>query len=194
MVGECGTNMAMAASPKRKQRPPLDRARLEELALTYVSRFATTRAKLINYLARKLRERGWDGEASGEPPLDELAERLVRLGYVDDRAYAVAKARSLTAKGYGRRRVRQALAHAGIGEEDSGEADELAAAEALRAALRFARRRALGPYASARPDPRGRERALAAMVRAGHDFRLARALIDLDPGEIPNGEEILNIG
>ena len=64
---------------------------------------------------RKLRERGWDGD--GEPPLEDLADRMVRLGYVDDRAYALSKARSLTGRGYGERRVRQALVIAGIDEE-----------------------------------------------------------------------------
>ena len=91
MVGDCGTNMAMGARNPRKPRPPLDAAKLDELALSYVGRFATSRAKLINYVKRKLRERGWDGD--GEPPLDALADRLVQLGYVDDRAYALSKAR-----------------------------------------------------------------------------------------------------
>ena len=192
MVGDCGTNMAMAARQPRKPRPPLDAAKLEELALSYVGRFATSRAKLRVYLNRKLRERGWAG--SGAPPVDALADRMARLGYVDDRAFALAKARSLTSRGYGSRRVRQALSQAGIGEEDSGDAHELATAEAYEAALRYARRKRIGPYADSRPDPRHRERALAAMIRAGHGFRLARAVIDLDPGEIPDREELSNLG
>ena len=105
MVTECGTKMAMSASKPRKPRPPLDAVRLDELALSYVSRFATSRAKLLSYLRRKLHERGWGEE--GDPPLESLADRLVRLGYVDDRAYALSKARSLTGRGYGGRRVRQ---------------------------------------------------------------------------------------
>ena len=52
----------MAARKPRKPRPPLNAAKLEELALGYVGRFATSRAKLLSYLKRKLRERGWDGD------------------------------------------------------------------------------------------------------------------------------------
>ena len=66
---DCGTNMAMttrtstdATGPSARRRP-LDPARLEELALAYVARFATSAAKLERYLPRKLRERGWDGRA-----------------------------------------------------------------------------------------------------------------------------------
>jgi regulatory protein len=177
--------MAMAASPHRKPRPPLNAAKLDELALSYVGRFATTRAKLTAYLARKLRERGWDGE--GEPPIEDLADRLTRLGYVDDRAYALAKARSLSGRGYGRRRLSQALAIAGVDVEQGEDARLLAESEAVEAALRFARRRSLGPFAPSRAsDPGERERALASMIRAGHPFGLARAIIDLDPGETPD--------
>ena len=188
MVGDCGTNMAMASRRPRKPRPPLTAAKLEELALHYVGRFATSRAKLISYLKRKLRERGWEG--AGEPDLDCLAAKLVGLGYVDDRAYAVSKARSLTSRGYGERRVGQALALAGIGEDDGTEARSLAQGDSVNAALRFARRRSLGPFAKTAPDPRERERALAAMVRAGHRFALARAIIDLEPGSEADPESL----
>ena len=180
--------MAMGASNPRKPRPPLDAAKLEELALSYVSRFATSRAKLLTFLKRKLRERGWKEDC--EPPLDGLADRLVRLGYIDDRAYALSKARSLTGRGYGGRRVQQALRLAGIAEEEAGEARNLAKADAVESALRFARRRSLGPFAAERPDPRRREREMAAMIRAGHGFGLARAIIDLNPGEIPDLETL----
>jgi regulatory protein len=183
--------MAMNASNPRRPRPPLNSAKLDELALSYVGRFATSRAKLITYLRRKLRERGWGDD--GEPALDRLADRLVRLGYVDDRAYALSKARSLTGRGYGERRVRQALGIAGIGDEEARDARELAEAEAVESALRFARRRSIGPFAAERPDPRRREREMAAMVRAGHGFGLARAIIDLKPGEIPDFEELAKL-
>lgn len=191
MVGDCGTNMAMAMKHRRKTPPPLTASKLEEMALNYVGRFATSRAKLIGYLARKLRERGWEGEEN--PPLEELADRFVQLGYVDDRAYALSKARALTGRGYGERRVNQALALAGIGEEEGAEARTLAEQDAVRAALRYAERRKIGPYAHQKTDIAGRERALAAMVRAGHRFQIARLIVDLMPGEKPDIEEQLNL-
>ena len=191
MVWDCGTNMAMAMQQRRNSRPPLTAAKLEEMALNYVGRFATSRAKLITYLARKLRERGWDG--ASEPGLEELADRFVTLGYVDDRAFALSKARSLTGRGYGERRVQQALAMAGIGEEEAIPARTFAEEGAVAAALRFAQRRGIGPYAQQLPDQAQRERALAAMVRAGHRFPIARAIIDLKPGENPDNQVILNL-
>lgn len=170
----------MALSPARRTPPPLDQAKLQDLALRYVGRYATTRAKLLAYLARKLRERGWDGQR--EPDLEALADRIAELGYVDDAAYAVSKSRSLSARGYGKRRLSQQLRIAGIGEEDSRAAFDLAEAEAVEAALRYAQRRRLGPFAATAADRHEREKWIAAMVRAGHGFGLARAIASLAPG------------
>lgn len=166
--------------PGRKRRPPLDGEALRELALAYVGRFATTRSKLAAYLRRKLRERGWAGER--EPDVALLVESLAERKYVDDEAFALAKSRSLVERGYGSRRVRQALHAAGVDEEDGAEARSLAEEQSAQAALRFARRRRLGPFAEVAPDRERRDKALAAMVRAGHDFDLSRAIIDLAPG------------
>lgn len=183
--------MAMAARQSRQPRQPLNAAKLEEMALNYAGRFATSRSKMLTYLRRKLRERGWGG--AGDPPIEQLADRLVELGYVDDRVYALAKARSLTGRGYGERRVRQALALAGIDEEHGTDARDLAGEQAVAAAIRFAKRRSLGPFAQEEVDQRERERALAAMIRAGHRLVLARAIIDLKPGENPDSEQLSNL-
>ena len=77
--------------PPRKPRP-LDPARLEELALAYVARFATSGGKLEQYLIRKVRERGWEADRPADPRA--IVERFVELGYLDDEAYARAKSGS----------------------------------------------------------------------------------------------------
>jgi regulatory protein len=182
----------MRRSTQRKPRPPLDAERLNEMALAYVGRFATTRARLRSYLERKIRERGWDGAPAD---VGAIAERCAALGYVDDAAYALSKSRSMTGRGYGERRVEQSLRIAGVEEPDAIGAREHAHSEAVEAAVRFAERRRLGPFASEPPDRKGRERALATMIRAGHGFSLARAIVDLPPGATINkGDLAENIG
>lgn len=170
----------MARRNGRKPRPPLDPDTLNELALAYVGRFATTRAKLASYLLRKLRERGWASERSAE--VDTIVERLAGLGYIDHAAFALSKSRALTARGYGPRRVSQSLRAAGVDERDSRAARQHAGSEAVESALRFARRRRLGPFGDRVADRHDLERALAAMVRAGHSFELAKAIVSLGPG------------
>lgn len=146
-----------------------------------MAQFATSRAKLRAYLSRKVRERGWSGP--GEPDLDALAQRICALGYVDDAAYALAKAQALAGRGYGKRRLNQRLQVDGIAEEDAAAALDHADAEAVESALRFARRRRLGPFGPPTSDPKQREKAIAAMIRAGHPFALACSIVALEPGE-----------
>lgn len=169
-----------------RQIPPLDPRRLEELALRYVEKFATTRGKLAAYLVRKLRERGWDGATPADP--QGIAERMAALGYIDDRAYAEAKAASLTRRGYGARRVSQALHAAHVDAADAEPALEESARKAFDSALAYARRRRFGPFAADPADERTRERQLAGMIRAGHSFALARRIMAALPGEIPESD------
>ena len=173
----------MADERKRKPKRPYDREGLERLALFYAGRYATTRARLRAYLSRKIAERGWAGE--GEPPVERLVERLAELRYVDDEAFAVSRAASLGRRGYGERRVRDALAAAGIGDEDGRKAREQARSEAWGAALRFAERRRIGPFAAGQGDRASREKAIGAMLRAGHPLDIARRVVTASPGDIP---------
>jgi len=176
-----------AARPSRP-RPPLDEEGLERLGLFYAGRYATTRAKLSAYLVRKVRERGWAG--SGSPPVERLVERFSALGYVDDRAFAEARGASLARRGYGERRVGVALKAAGIGEEDSAGALESAREGAVAAARRYAQRRRLGPYADEPPDRAGRQKAAAAMLRAGHRIDVVRLVLDAGAGEVPDPDSL----
>jgi regulatory protein len=161
----------------RSARPPLEGPQLEELALGYAARFATSAAKLHSYLRRKLRERGWSGE--GEPPVAGIVARLIAAGYVDDAAYAKTKASGLLRRGYGARRVDQALNAAGIDATLRKEAGG-GAPEQRAAAVRMARKRRFGPFGSQRLDRAMRERQIAAMLRAGHPLDSARRIVDAD--------------
>jgi regulatory protein len=165
--------------PRTPRKPrPLGPAKLEELALAYVARFATSAAKVESYLIRKVRERGWEGEQPPQPAA--IVERFVEMGYIDDEAYARAKSGGLLRRGYGPRRVSQALGAAGIAE-DIREEVRAGEAEERRAALAFAARRRFGPWSrsgEAGADRDQRQKQFAAMLRAGHGFDAARAVID----------------
>ncbi len=179
--------MAMKSQRHKRAPQPLGRQELERLALFYAGRYAATRSKLRTYLARKLRERGWEG--AGEPGVEAIVERFAALGYVDDRGFAASRAAALGRRGFGARRVGQALKAAGIDEEDGAAALEQARENAWSSALRFAERRRIGPFAAEPFDRPAREKALGAMLRAGHPVDLARKLVHARPGEIPPQDE-----
>jgi regulatory protein len=165
-------------------KPPLTAASLRDLALHYAARFATTGARLEAYLARKIRERGLAEDEDGrslEIDLPALVARLVELGYVDDDAYARARARDLGARGYGARRVEQTLRAAGVGEGLRA-AHAPGEAASRRAAALMAQKRRLGPFgAKVEGDPlakrKAHEKAVAAMLRAGHQYEHTRFIL-----------------
>jgi regulatory protein len=203
---------------ERKPRKPLTKAQVNDLALAYVARFATSAGKLESYLKRKLRERGFVDDAtadSADPHDDEAYQepfdadaiigpvitRFVEHGYVDDAGYAQSRASGLMHRGYGARRVNQALVQAGIDEQIRADVAP-GESERRRAIVRMAKKRRFGPFAkdteadfsaSTQDDVsldyeerrklndsarKLREKHLAALVRAGHGFSEASVVLD----------------
>jgi len=199
---EKGAEKSRSRADRRALRArPLDPPSLRDLALSYVARFATTGARLEAYLARKLRERGVAEDAEGRPAeldIPGLVSDFAARGYIDDASYARSRSRDLTQRGYGTRRVEQALWAAGVEEEVRCEALP-GEARAREAALLLARKRRFGLFArGAAGDPLGdeddadrspeevsarsrqREKQIAAMLRAGHDYDHVRFILDAD--------------
>jgi regulatory protein len=185
--------MARHPNNPRRPPPPFDAEKLGELALAYVARFATSRARLGRYLTRKVKERGWEGPGDAAAAIAALVEKQANLGFVDDRRFAEARADSLSRRGYGLRRVAQSLWYDGIEAVDSEPVIDARAISAWDTALAFARRRRVGPFAVMPVrDPRERERHIAAFLRAGHSLGIARRIMALEPGASLLDEEALD--
>ena len=163
--------------------------RSSELALRYVGKYRDDPRETPR-LPRAQGARTRLGRRARARSRRRSPSRFAELGYVDDAAYALAKSRALT-----RPRLRQAAAspeaarRRASSEADGEAAREHAEREAVAAALRFAERRRIGPFADApRRSAGAGERRSRAMVRAGHCFALAQgdrrlaagAQIDLD--------------
>lgn len=183
---ETGGAAGRGRRAERRAPRPLDETALRDLALHYAARFATTAARLEAYLARKIRERGLAEDADGRaiaPDISALVARLVERGYVDDDAYARMRARDLAGRGYGSRRVEESLRHAGVGE-GLRRAHAPGEGASRQAAALMARKRRLGPFGSGDPhaDPlaarKAHEKAVAAMLRAGHQYDHAKFILE----------------
>ena len=169
-------NIQECKQGKRVKRP-LTQVQLRDLAMSYVARYATSAAKLERYLARKLRERGWDEGEEAQPDIAGLTARFAELGYIDDEGFARSKSASLMRRGYGKNRVNQALGHDGISaniREDIAPPE----AELRHAALALAKRRRFGPFGLEAPDKAKSEKQIAAMLRAGHNLDSARKMVN----------------
>ena len=141
---------------------------------------------------RSARAHGTDRE-EGAAMVEALIERYLRSGLLDDKAYAEAKAASLTGaaprrghpgeagdEGAGNRPIDAALET--VDEETPGDTE-------LAAAVAFARRRRLGPFRTGgRAEHRDKD--LAALGRVGFSYQMAKRVVDAeDPDNI---EEITN--
>ncbi len=168
----------------RRRKPGVwDRARLRRAALAYLSRYAAPSAHVRRLLRRRL-ERGAAHGAeirAGDEDIDAVLADLVRLGLIDDRAWAEAQARALRRRGASARGLAARLSSKGAPREEIERllAREDDAAE-LEAAKALARRRRLGPWRHPAERAARREKDLAAMARAGFRLDAARQVIDAD--------------
>ena len=96
----------------------------------------------------------------------------------------------MTRRGLGARRIAGAFHQAGIDEADAQAVAPVIAESAGSAALAFARRRRIGPWAREMPDRAGADRQIAAMLRAGHRFDLARRIVAMLPGHEPEPADL----
>jgi len=175
-------------------KPPTP-ARLRRRALYYLERFAASRGRLRLVLRRRALR---DAAALDLPPepvaeaIEALLDDLERSGLLDDAAFAAGRARSLAAKGRPPRRIARELAAQGVEPaliDDAlcrlaAERGETPADLELDAALAFARRRRLGPFAPPGEAAERRDKALAAFARAGFGLEVARRVLDAQPAEL----------
>jgi regulatory protein len=175
----------------------IDAALLEEWALAYLGRYASTAENLRQVLSRRVRRRlaaggsvDREGAAAVEPLIEALVQRYRETGLVNDAAYAAGRARRGMGQGRSLRRIAAGLAAKGVGAADAAAAiaglrDEATDPE-LAAAAAFARRRRLGPFRR-EPHPRGdapnlHMAELAAFARAGFSRRTAEAVLACPDG------------
>lgn len=182
----------MSAKPKARRQPlKATPEGLERSALYYLERYDSSSGHLRRLLTRKVqlsaRVHGTDPEA-GRAAIERLIQRLTGAGVLDDARYAHTRVRSLIARGTSDAMIRAKLKAKSVPAPliDAALAEAAGAdpGHELAAALRYARRRRLGPF---RLEARGerRERDLAALGRQGFDFETARRVIDCgDPAEL----------
>ena len=159
--------------------------RLENMALHYLGRYASSSANLRRVLMRKVARAALAHDsdpAEGVKLIEDLIARYLRSGLIDDRAYAAQKAASLQRRGASRFGIKGKLRQKGVTgaliddalqglEQQGGGASELASACAL------VRRRRLGPYREKSKRQEMRDKDLAALSRAGFSFEVARRVL-----------------
>lgn len=168
---------------------PLSEAALRAAALRYLARHAATAAQVTRVLERRQMRHGESSPSSAETVAGRIADvvaALQRAGLLNDADYAAMKAASLYRRGASTRQIAATLRDKGVPDglvtEALHELDEVhGEAREERAALRYAQRRRLGPWARPERREERRMRDIAAMMRAGFPAPLASWVVDLEP-------------
>lgn len=180
--------------PPRPAGPPPDAAKLREVAIAHLARFAATEAGLRRVLARRVDR--WARAATDQGQEDvaaraaaartmagEVAKRLATEGAVDDKAFAASRARRLLRGGRSRRATLAHLRDKGVDAETATASLPEGEEAELDAALAFCRRRRTGPFAAVAEMPEARRKALGALARAGFGREVAGRALRMDPAE-----------
>jgi regulatory protein len=179
-------------------------ASLNDIALQYLERFASSAENLRRVLTRRVRRaaahHGSD-PAEDAALVEALIARFQQSELLDDERYAAAKAASLQRRGGSRRAIAGRLAQQGVAAElIAGTLQDLAVetgAGDLVAACAFIRRRRLGVYRASAPRPGTPEKDMAmkdmaALARAGFSLEIARRILacaDIEAVEALLGEQ-----
>lgn len=160
---------------------------LYKSALHYLERYAASQAGVRAVLQRNLKRRERRGEDLPEQAgqwIEQVVHKLSAAGYLNDKAFAETKLVALRRAGASSRVIKMKLTHKGVDAAtleavlDSDESND------EQAALAYAKRRRLGPFADARTRAEKRDKHIAALVRAGFSLGLARSVVGKSEGEV----------
>ena len=180
-------------TPNMPQKPAS--VRMMNKAVNYLSRYASSRHKLGQILQRFADRKLIDYDADDIAAAIHLTvDKCKQLGYLDDWQFAVTVARNQRRLGRSQAVIRQRLRQHSLGDDIIAhalvEADENSANGDLQAAIRFAQRRRLGPFAQRhsahhqRLDPhQWKKRDLGTMARAGFSIVISQQVLKHDNPE-----------
>lgn len=178
---------------KKKAPRKISKRYLQNAALAYLSRFASSSENLRRIMMRRIQKScAYHGEDTEEyiPLLDEMISRYQESGLLNDAAYARGVAASQRRRGSSHRMITAKLKQKGLTDDQINMALEEANAELceefgdnphnlsaeMLAAMQFARRRRIGPYRREKRDD-FYKKDLAALGRAGFSYETARRVI-----------------
>ncbi len=167
---------------------------LKRSALYYLERYDSSSGHLRRRLLEKIRVsaqiHGTDPE-EGAAAVESLIARFTELGLLDDERYARERVRILLLRGTSAAMIRSRLRakslpaeliDAVLASDENGGRDR-----ELLAALRYAKRRRLGPY-RLKDRVERRDRDLAVLGRQGFDYETSRRVIDCEDTEVLEAE------
>ncbi len=194
-IASKGKARAGEKKPDKKSAPKtprkMTRARMENIAMYYVQRYASSCENLRRVLMRRAdKARRFHGGDRNEEKewIEDIVSRFTRSDVLNDARYALGRATALRRLGRSPAKIRAHLAQKGVAKNivDKVISDtaisETGSDATMDAALAYARRRRLGPFAlkpcSKEDQKTLYKKHLAAMARAGFSYDIARRVLE----------------
>jgi regulatory protein len=190
-----GASAGKSAGGRGKKAPKkITENYLHNSGLHYLQRFATGtenfRRVMLRKVERSCRHHPEQNREACAQLVEALIEKFSQAGLLDDKSYTNAAVASLRRRGESSRAIAARLRAKGLPADavrealDTGDSDD-----DFHAALRFARRRRLGPFAAGRA--KAPEKQMAAFARAGHGYEIAAKVLRMERDE---AEQALTAG
>ena len=193
--------------PKPKPRTPkipkkVTHDRLRNIALYYLGRYASSSANLRQVLHRRVQKSAYHHKDTHMQQasiwIDEIVADMIRMGYVDDKTYAINKAQSLHNRGTSLRTIYQKLLQKGLDKETIQHAIDSLGDEGaenpqqdtdLIAAIRYAKRRRIGVYRIKPPtEPQKQhQRDFASLARNGFSPDICQKVMSAESADELDG-------
>jgi regulatory protein len=182
---------------------------LQNSGLYYLQRYAASEAHFKTIMSRKI-----DRSIIDHPDLDktqclewldEIAQKFIKAGYLNDERYATGLLQSLQVKGRSQKQIQGRMRHAGVAPDiiervaqaryaemaERIDASDLPSNWPLNtlnlseyiAALKCARKRRIGPFEYMSAQPKPHDKALAMMARNGFSYDIAQTILATDKVE-----------
>ncbi len=153
---------------------------IQGAAYRYLERYATTEANLKFILRRKIerilssQEDTEEIRSQAEGWINDVVEKCVKIGLVDDQLYATSKMNSYITSGNSIANIKNKLRAKGVPADIVTVVIETAREEEpdlnLKSAIKYAKRRRFGPFRIREEQENTVDKENAAMARAGYSF------------------------
>lgn len=182
-------------APRREKKAPkkITETYLHNAGLYYLQRYAASTAQFRNVMQRKIdtscRHHADQDKDACRRMLEDMIVRFSGNGLLNDAVYLRGMVHSLRRRGLSQRMIVTKLQSKGLGEAEIEDAlasfneENQATPDSVEwaAAVKLARKKKLGPYATGPVDAK---KAMAAMARAGFSFDLCRRVLALGADDV----------
>jgi regulatory protein len=170
----------MKKSAKKPRK--LSKTYLENAALHYLGRYASTAANLRRVMRRKIQRSAKAHEQNPDEFIaivEDMITRYIRSGLINDEVFTRARVESLRRSGASRKTIAVKLQMKGVESDMATEHAKGSEDDEIAAAHVFARKKQLGPYRKKTPHDIKKEQAkdIGKMARAGYSYEVIKSVL-----------------